>query len=276
MDSAALARRCYCGAMSIAMLEPALPASALDDADPVASLRARGFALVGPEQLRAACGLEDDDTRALEPSWRDLPPDNHLRDRGGYRYRRHASYILDLTDVTLSRVPHRAHWQPTHYNALHGGIERWFEPVDEGLDRFAAWAGLLRHLGLLFAEAAAHDAPDLWFIEAHQFRIDTANGIGRPTPEGAHRDGVDYVAVILVDRVDVRGGETRVFEAESPFGVRFTLTRAWSALLLDDARVVHETTPIQPAGRAGWRDTLVITYRRGGFQDPVASDRTNE
>jgi hypothetical protein len=27
-------------------------------------------------------------------------------------------------------------------------------------------------------------------IEAHQFRIDTAEGIGRPTPEGAHRDGV--------------------------------------------------------------------------------------
>ncbi|MFX8160728.1 2OG-Fe dioxygenase family protein, partial [Acinetobacter baumannii] len=30
-----------------------------------------------------------------------------------------------------------------------------------------------------------------WFIEAHPFRIDTSDGIGRPTPEGAHRDGVD-------------------------------------------------------------------------------------
>ena len=28
-----------------------------------------------------------------------------------------------------------------------------------------------------------------WFVEAHQFRIDTLHGIGRPTPEGAHRDG---------------------------------------------------------------------------------------
>jgi hypothetical protein len=37
-------------------------------------------------------------------------------------------------------------------------------------------------------------------MEAHQFRIDTTDGIGRPTPEGAHRDGVDLVAVFLVGR----------------------------------------------------------------------------
>ncbi len=34
-----------------------------------------------------------------------------------------------------------------------------------------------------------------WFVEVHQFRIDTTDGIGRPTTEGAHRDGVDFVAV---------------------------------------------------------------------------------
>ena len=42
----------------------------------------------------------------------------------------------------------------------------------------------------------------------------------------------------------------------------------WSAVLLDDARVVHEATPIQPDGPDAHRDTLVLTYRRGGFQSP--------
>ena len=36
------------------------------------------------------------------------------------------------------------------------------------------------------------------------YRIDTAGGIGRPTPEGAHRDGVDFVAVVLVNVALVR------------------------------------------------------------------------
>jgi hypothetical protein len=67
----------------------------------------------------------------------------------------------------------------------------------------------------------------------------------------------------------VKGGETRVFDAGGPQGMRFTLAEPWSALLLDDERVIHETTPIQPVGDApAWRDTLVLTYRARGFQGP--------
>ena len=74
----------------------------------------------------------------------------------------------------------------------------------------------------------------------------------------------------MVDRAGIKGGETRVFDATGPDGQRFTLTQSWSVLLLDDARVIHESTPIQPTGgatgAAGHRDTLVVTLRRGGFQ----------
>jgi hypothetical protein len=37
-------------------------------------------------------------------------------------------------------------------------------------------------------------------------------------------------------------------------------------LLLDDARMIHETTPIQPEGEYGHRDTLVLTFRENAFQ----------
>jgi hypothetical protein len=42
----------------------------------------------------------------------------------------------------------------------------------------------------------------------------------------------------------------------------------WSMLLMNDARVIHETTPIQADGASGVRDTLVLTYRARGFQEP--------
>jgi len=79
---------------------------------------------------------------------------------------------------------------------------------------------------------------------------------------------VDFVALILVERYGIRGGETRVFDTEGPSVGRFTMTESWSMLLMDDARVVHETTPILPGGVAGFRDTLVLTYRARGFQAP--------
>jgi hypothetical protein len=60
-----------------------------------------------------------------------------------------------------------------------------------------------------------------------------------------------------------------VFDAAGPNGQRFTLTESWSLLLLDDERVIHESTPIQPIGDAGHRDTLVVTVRAHGFQESL-------
>lgn len=229
------------------------------------ALRESGCALLSPQQLHAALAVQLAELDALRATWNRLPRDTYLLDGGRYRFRRHSCFIHEMTGDSLQLVPHRAHWQPRDYNALHGGLERWFEPIETAVLDAPAWGHLLRALGNLFA--SVRPVPR-WYIEAHQFRIDTAEGIGRPTPEGAHRDGVDYVAVILVNRNDVSGGETRVFDAQGPAGVRFTMVEPWTALLLDDAQVVHETTPIQKAGVHGIRDTLVVTFRADSFQAP--------
>ena len=226
------------------------------------TLRQQGYAVLDAHSVAVLASLSLSALNALLPSWSDLPPDLYLKDGGRYRRRRHASYRVDSESVQA--VPHRAHWQPLDYNALHGGMQRWVEPVAQETTTLPAWDTLIQMLGRLASQLRGQQT---WFVEAHQFRIDTTDGIGRPTPEGAHRDGVDLVAVFLVGREGVKGGETRVFEADGPNGQRFTLTEPWSLLLLDDARVIHESTPIPPLDAAGHRDTLVITLRATGFQD---------
>jgi hypothetical protein len=225
------------------------------------ALRTAGYALLRAADVCALAGLDPAQLAALEPSWDRLEPDNYLKDGGHYRRRRHSCFVLD--DATVVQTPHRAHWQPLEYNALHGGMHRLFEPVEPGVVAQPAWGRLIAALGQVCTQVKGAQP---WYIEAHQFRIDTTDGIGRPTPEGAHRDGVDFVAVILIGRHHIKGGETRVFEADGPDGKRFTMTEPWTLLLLDDASVIHESTPIQPLGDDAHRDTLVITYRAGTFQ----------
>ncbi len=230
-----------------------------------------GLSLLNPIDLATTLKLPANWAKRwgdLTPAWHNLPPDAHLKDGGRYRQRRHACFVQDVAANTLTQTAHRAHWQPTDYNALHGGYERWFEPVEAGVAQAPAWTDLLAGFGTLFAQV---QTVDKWFVEAHQFRIGTAGGVGRPTPEGAHRDGVNFVVVMLVARHGVKGGETRVFDANGPRGIRFVMREPLTALLLDDARVIHETTPIFPNhadGQQGYRDTLVLTYRAGGFQAP--------
>jgi hypothetical protein len=231
----------------------------------IARLREAGYAVLSPAAARAALQLDLAGLERLRESWERLPRDAYLRDGGSYRHRRHSCFAYTPATGELAAVAHRPHWQPTAYNALHGGLMRWFEPLEPAIGASAAWRQLLGSLGGLFAQL---QPVERWYIEAHQFRIDTASGIGRPTPEGAHRDGVDFVAVILVARRAVRGGETHVFDAHGSGGVRFIMEEPWTMLLMDDARVIHETTPIQPFEAAGVRDTLVLTYRAQGFQEP--------
>jgi hypothetical protein len=233
-------------------------------ADPAVLLprmRDRGHAVLAPEAVGNLAGIDLAALDSIKASWGDLRPDAYLKDGGSYRKRRHSCFVIE-GDRQL-QAPHRAHWQSEEYNALHGGMRRWFEPMDPAVVAADAWAPLLLSLGRLCSGLKGEQP---WFVEAHQFRIDTADGIGRPTPEGAHRDGVDLVAVMLVERHAISGGETRVFLAAGPDGQRFTLTQPWTMMLLDDERVIHESTPIQPLGDYGYRDTLVLTYRADGFQ----------
>ena len=247
------------------------PLTALTQLD--AQLAGSGYAVLNAADLARLAGIAPTAMAAWAPLWDDLPPDAFLKDGGRYRRRRHGCFVVPAgTAGGLQTAAHRAHWQPLDYNALHGGIERWFEPLAPALAESPAWARLLVALaGRCATLRGVAAGAEPWFVEAHPFRIDTTDGIGRPTPEGAHRDGVDLVVVVLVARHAIKGGETRVFDARGPQGQRFTLEQPWSALLLDDERVIHESTPIQPlvAGAGGHRDTLVLTFRRGGFQGPA-------
>ena len=247
--------------MSISFLSPSLTAPH----ELGAVLRQQGYGVLDAGSVSALSGCPIAQLAALRPLWADLPADAFLKDGGRYRRRRHSCFVVDAQRVT--QVPHRAHWQPVEYNALHGGMQRLFEPMLPEVLAQPVWGPLLVWLG---AVCSGLKGAKPWFVEVHQFRIDTTDGIGRPTPEGAHRDGVDMVAVFLVNREEVKGGETRVFDAQGSSGQRFTLSEPWSVLLLDDARVIHESTPIQPLQSmtpGGHRDTLVVTLRAAGFQE---------
>ena len=234
----------------------------------VPAIQSHGFAIAAAASVAKLANVSVSDLLDLGVHWQDMPRDPYLKDGGRYRFRRHASYMASGSELKMA--PHRAHWQSLDYNALHGGIERWFEPITQALENDLRWQSVIKNTAGLLSSLKPVTT---WFIEAHQFRIDTSDGIGRPTPEGAHRDGVDFVAVFLIDRHNIKGGETRIFEVNTSAGLRFTLTEPWSVLLMNDERMIHETTPIQPTKPHGYRDTLVLTFRSNGFQESPNSNK---
>jgi hypothetical protein len=222
-----------------------------------------GFAFVegAAMQRLLSAGGPLDDWPAFEASWNRLETDTYMADGGRYRKRRYATYDA-APDGTIVRAEHQPHFQTLDYNPLNGGIPRWFEPVEAEVGAGATMTAILRFCHDLFSQFAAAAS---WHIEAHQFRIEARSGEqGRPTPEGLHRDGVDYVLVLLVSRQNIASGVTTIHSLDGQQLGHFTLTHPFDAALLDDTRVAHGVTPVEPLepGAPAHRDVLVVTFRR--------------
>ena len=224
-----------------------------------------GFAFVRAPQMQVLlerAGLRDWGT--LAASWDDLGVDAYMADGGRYRRRRFAAFRAASAEIV--RKPHQPHYQSRDYNPLNGGIERWFEPVSDAEGHHPALAAILQTSQRLFDRITpAEVRPAAWHVELHQFRIEAWTGEeGRPTPEGMHRDGVDWVLVLMVRRENVASGETTIYDlVRRPLG-SFTLTEPLDAALVDDSRVYHGVTAVTPLDPRlpAYRDVLVVTFRR--------------
>ena len=221
-------------------------------------LRREGFAFVAADTMRElldAASLSD--WTAFTASWDELAPDTYLAATGRHRRRRHAVFRADPEG--LRREPHQPHYQSLSYNPLQGDIERWFEPVNADGPSLRRILAFCRDFFGSLAPAVAR-----WRIEVHQFRIEArASAPGEPTPEGVHRDGVDYVLVLLIDRENIERGTTTIHTPDGRELGAFTLARPLDAALVDDARVCHGVTAVTPQDphRPAHRDVLVVTLK---------------
>lgn len=223
-----------------------------------------GFAFLRAPHTRALleahagpAGLADWETFAA--SWNDLSTDTYMADGGRYRRRRHGIFAA-RQGGPVERQPHAPHFQSRDYNPLNGGIQRWFEPILPVVADGPCMRAILNSCRALFDTLTPSVG---WHIEVHQFRIEArARETGQPTPEGMHRDGVDHVLVLMIDRLNIRSGVTSIHDLQGRELGSFTLEQPLDAAWVEDRRVMHGVTPVEAENPAlpAHRDVLVATF----------------
>ena len=191
-------------------------------------------------------------------SWQQLILDPYLRDGGKYRYRRYN--VLHWQQRRLTVLPYEPHYQTRHHNTVHGGFFR----------QLRAWLPTTLNNPVLYdiihwTTQQFTEKSTSWRIQAHQFRI-TANTTqhGKPTPEGIHQDGADYILILLLDRQHISGGVSRIYDYNRTLLTQTTLQNTGNFILLNDHTVFHDVSTIIPATppKPGWRDVLVLTFHK--------------
>jgi hypothetical protein len=190
-------------------------------------------------------------------AWHDLPPDPYLHSDFPFRRRRHGHLTYDRLLDQVVPSPPGGYYQSSEHNQLFGGMRRTFAAVPEPVMRSAFLADLVKQSVAIIGWSSRRVD-----VHVHLVRIvGRPEGAGLPTPEGAHRDGFDFVSIHMIERHNVSGGRTLVYSNEGVELFSEILTSPLDSLYLQDDRVKHETTSIEPLKNGdATRDVLLLSY----------------
>lgn len=224
----------------------------------------KDFVLLPAKQVRNLMTIDEEnlleDWEEFQNSWNRLEEDQHMKDGGKYRFRRHGVYSAEPSS-SIKLEPRQPHYQSLDYNMLNGGIARDFAPIEPSIADCKILMTALELCRQMFSSIAPFYG---WHIEVHQFRIIATDSQALPTPEGIHRDGVSFVFMMLVNRKNVLNGETSIYSRDRKELARHTLTTPFDAAIVNDERTLHGVTPITAENpyEQGYRDVLVITFNK--------------
>ncbi|TAE59113.1 MAG: hypothetical protein EAZ87_10830 [Nostocales cyanobacterium] len=189
--------------------------------------------------------------KGFQRFFENLPLDPYIR--GKYRYRR-LSRVMFAEDEII-KLPHGHLFQSRAYNPLLGDIKREFAELEDELIKL----DIFKYLVLAFIDSCKlHPEAE---IGVHQIRTACSpEHSGNPAPEGIHQDGTDFIGIFSVNRENIQGGETHLYNAKKEKPVFNKILQPGELVVVNDHQFYHFTSPIKPViPIPGFRDVFVLT-----------------
>ena len=226
-------------------------------------LQQEKYVLATAQSVEQVLNLDSNDVDLFKECWNQLKRDTYMADGGKYRYRRYGELSKQANSENFAILPHAPYTQPSYINSLNGDVERHFSPLTS---KFTSSPVLTKVLSLLSCVYdSAEGKKQNWSIRLHPYRIKTTKAeLGHPAPEGLHRDGVTYIASMMVCKHNIIGGSTLLTNNSQEALTSVTLNETLDIIMADDEKTMHHVSPIKPATRdkEAYRDVLVIAFTR--------------
>lgn len=147
-------------------------------------------------------------------------------------------------------------FQKNKNNRFVGGLNRKFQNIEPKILNFFKKIVVDNFSNLLKKKTE---------IGFHQIRISCGkNFVGYPVPEGWHRDGFNYVAIINFKSKNIEGGITRVRNNIIQNSDNYScFLQNGDYICVNDEKFYHYTDPINILNDKlkGFRDNLVVTFK---------------
>jgi hypothetical protein len=191
------------------------------------------------------------DETLLTSSFNNLPVDRYLQQP--YRQRRFSRFQVAAEQCTL--LSHTSFCQTSESNPLFGNLDRQYAGIDDAVRQSVALHQLIRHFIRI-----CNLADESVEVGVHQIRITCSQEqVGNPVPEGVHRDGYAFVGIYCVERKNVSGGITFLYQERKSKPCLSIVLQPTTFLIFDDQAFLHFTSPIHALTDSGYRDVFILT-----------------
>lgn len=224
------------------------------------SLKTMRFAHINSEDILIKAN-EIDEWDSLKSSWNYLIKDNYMKNGDSYRKRAIGKFIYDIEKKIITILDDTKFYQKKEINSYAGGVERELPPMSDNIKSNVILHEVIKSSLHAFLEYKPMKNR-YWNIYVHQFRIEAKDGfLGNPTPEGIHQDGHTFISMHMINRIDILGGVSKIYD-KNKFSIKeVTLSKPLDSILLDDMEMFHSASPIEVKNNNyGFRDIMVIDY----------------
>ena len=195
--------------------------------------------------------------------YNEMPIDNYLNSGEGVRSRRYSKILFSKSINQFRVCSSNTFRQSAFHNRLYGDQVRVFSPLSSITISNPLLLALIRADIEMFCNAK-NICPNSWGIGIHMIRISTSvkEPIGRPAPEGIHRDGVNFVSVRLMGRNNIAGARSNIYSENNTKLAMVSLKNTLDTYVLDDQKTLHSVSKFTPLNNneIGYRDILAFLY----------------
>jgi hypothetical protein len=188
--------------------------------------------------------------RDIQHGFRQVPLDAFVHDRS--RFKDIVRFLICGRNVI--KTPHGDLFHPINSGAYGGCASRTYpevpasdiEPLTALIEIFARTAGINVGREILLQRQ----------------RVITDDDRTSPTVrEGPHQDGVQKLAILCVNRANIDGGVSLIYN-DRLHPIFTGVLEPGDILFIDDAQLWHDATPIRRVdpGRPGHRDVILLTW----------------
>jgi hypothetical protein len=189
--------------------------------------------------------------RAIQEGFCRVAGDPYVTD--GTRCKDIVRFTVDGPDIV--KAPHADLFHPVNAKSYGNEASRSYSEVSS-CDR-AAIVPVLD----IFAKISGISGGQEVLIQRQRVQCSNAVEVAKTVREGAHQDGVQKLAIFCVDRVNVKGGISLLYNMDRELQFAETL-QPGDLLFVNDVEILHDTTPITRVAtdRVGYRDIIILTW----------------